>query len=80
MRERPELCNKAAGGYGLYSAQHGRLNAAIQYHRDFALESASWVLGQVMGYHWNILIYRISLMQCTEMKPHSLMQCAVISR
>ena len=42
MRERPDLCNKSAGGYGLYSAQHGRLNAAAQYHRESALESASW--------------------------------------
>ncbi|EPF72655.1 N-acetylmuramidase family protein [Acinetobacter rudis] len=57
MRERPDLCNKAAGGYGLYSAQHGRLNAATQYHRDSALESASWGLGQVMGYHWKSLGY-----------------------
>lgn len=57
MRERPDLCNKSAGGYGLYSAQHGRLNAAAQYHRDSALESASWGIGQVMGYHWNALDY-----------------------
>ncbi|WP_353174194.1 N-acetylmuramidase family protein [Acinetobacter rudis] len=57
MRERPDLCNKTAGGYGLYSAQHGRLNAATQYHRDSALESASWGLGQVMGYHWKSLGY-----------------------
>ena len=57
MRKRPDLCNKSAGGYGLYSAQHGRLNAAAQYHRDSALESASWGIGQVMGYHWKALGY-----------------------
>lgn len=57
MRERPDLCSKSTGGYGLYSAQHGRLNAAAQYHRDSALESASWGLGQVMGYHWKALGY-----------------------
>ena len=55
--ERPDLCNKSSGGYGLLSAQHGRLNAAAQYHRDSALESASWGLGQVMGYHWKALGY-----------------------
>ncbi|WOE40040.1 N-acetylmuramidase family protein [Acinetobacter chinensis] len=55
--KRPDLCNKTAGGYGLYSAQHGRLNAAAQYHRTSALESASWGLGQVMGYHWVALGY-----------------------
>ena len=57
MRERPDLCSKSTGAYGLYSAQHGRLNAAAQYHRDSALESASWGIGQVMGYHWKALSY-----------------------
>ena len=52
MIKRPDLCSRSAGGYGLYSAQHGRLNAAAQYHRASALESASWGIGQVMGYHW----------------------------
>jgi uncharacterized protein YaiE (UPF0345 family) len=57
MIKRPDLCSKSAGGYGLYSAQHGRLNAAAQYHRASALESASWGIGQVMGYHWQSLGY-----------------------
>lgn len=57
MKARPDLCNTSAGGYGLLSAQHGRLNAASQYDRTSALESASWGLGQVMGYHWKDLGY-----------------------
>lgn len=57
VRERPDLCSKSTGAYGLYSAQHGSLNAAAQYHRDSALESASWGIGQVMGYHWKALGY-----------------------
>ncbi|WP_119690558.1 N-acetylmuramidase family protein [Acinetobacter soli] len=57
MRQRPDLCAKTMGGYGLYSEQHGRLNAASQYDRTSALESASWGLGQIMGYHWNALGY-----------------------
>jgi len=57
MIKRPDLCSKSTGGYGLYSAQHGRLNAAAQYHRASALESASWGIGQVMGYHWDVLGY-----------------------
>jgi len=57
LKERPDLCSKSTGAYGLYSAQHGRLNAAAQYHRDSALESASWGIGQVMGYHWEVLGY-----------------------
>lgn len=57
MIKRPDLCSKTSGGYGLYSAQHGRLNASAQYHRTSALESASWGIGQVMGYHWQSLGY-----------------------
>lgn len=57
MIKRPDLCNTSAGNYGLYSAQHGRLNAAAQYDQTSALESASWGLGQVMGYHWKSLGY-----------------------
>ncbi len=58
--ERPDLCNPKAtpkGGYGLMSAQHGRLQAAASYDRMSALESASWGIGQVMGYHWVTLGY-----------------------
>lgn len=57
MRERPDICNTASGAYGLYSAQHQRLTVASQYDRTSALESASWGLGQVMGYHWKSLGY-----------------------
>jgi len=55
--KQPNLCSKTSGGYGLYSAQHGRLAAAAEYHRESALESCSWGIGQVMGYHWKSLGY-----------------------
>ena len=58
MAKCPDLCSKSAGGYGLYSVQHQRLSAAAEYHRESALESASWGLGQVMGYHWQSLGYK----------------------
>ena len=83
MRERPDLCSKSAGSYGLYSAQHGRLNAAAQYHRDSALESASWALVRlwvITGKLWVIHRYKPSSMPCTKMKPPSLMQCAGTSK
>ena len=54
---RPDICNSSAGGYGLISAQHGRLQVACSYDRKAALQSASWGLGQVMGYHWQSLKY-----------------------
>lgn len=60
MRERPDLCYpkwkpKSYGDKGAY--QHQRLTAASQYHRESALESASWGLGQVMGFNWKDLGY-----------------------
>lgn len=58
MKERPDLCNTTTGGYGLFSIQHQRLADAVKYHRQSALESASWGLGQIMGYHWQGLGYQ----------------------
>ena len=55
MAKCPDLCSKYAGGYGLYSVQHQRLAAAAEYHRESALESASWGAPQIMGFHWKAL-------------------------
>ena len=60
MKERPDLCwskPTESGGYGLYSAQPVRLDAAAKYHRESALEACSWGVGQVMGYWWKELGY-----------------------
>ncbi|MCH7333490.1 N-acetylmuramidase family protein [Acinetobacter modestus] len=55
--KRPDLCGKTQGGYGLYSVQHKKLEDAAKFDRTSALESCSWGLGQVMGYHWYNLGY-----------------------
>jgi peptidoglycan hydrolase-like protein with peptidoglycan-binding domain len=48
----PNISNRLPGDYGLTGAhQHDRLNEAIQCDRPTALESASWGLGQVMGFN-----------------------------
>lgn len=57
FEERPDICNPESGGYGLISAQHGRLQSACAYDRTTALESASWGIGQVMGFNWITLGY-----------------------
>ncbi|NAR91527.1 N-acetylmuramidase family protein [Acinetobacter haemolyticus] len=57
MRKRPDLCNTSSGGYGLYSQQHKKLDDAAKFDRTSALESCSWGIGQVMGYHWYNLGY-----------------------
>ena len=59
MKAHPNLCYPRWGTYkyGAESIQHSRLEIASQFNRDTALESCSWGLGQVMGYHWKALGY-----------------------
>jgi hypothetical protein len=48
----PEISGPTPGGYGKRgSHQHARLAQAIAAHRQAALESASWGLGQIMGFN-----------------------------
>lgn len=58
-KEQPLLCYPKwrKDNYGSYSSQHKKLQKAVKYHRTSALESCSWRLGQVMGYHWKTLGY-----------------------
>lgn len=52
----PEICNPKAGGYGPSEDQPIRMDmAATLISRNCALESASWGLFQIMGYHWKRL-------------------------
>lgn len=57
--ENPRICYFSWGAYpyGKVSEQHGRLAIASKYDRDTALESCSWGMGQVMGFHWQALGY-----------------------
>lgn len=51
----PGLVNKQTGGYRGLAAEHFRLNNASQIHAPSALESCSWGLFQIMGFHWQRL-------------------------
>ncbi len=53
----PSLVNRKSGGYIGGTAEHQRLAQAQQIHATAALESASWGLFQIMGYHWQRLGY-----------------------
>ncbi|WP_349367979.1 N-acetylmuramidase domain-containing protein [Salinarimonas sp.] len=54
----PEVSNPKPGGYGRPGAhQHDRLAAAQALDRVAALESASWGLGQVMGFNAGVAGY-----------------------
>lgn len=72
MQEHPNLCYVRWGThkYGKTAEQHSRLGIASQYSREHALQSCSWGLGQVMGYHWKSLGYS-SLQEFINAMYHS---------
>lgn len=58
----PSIVNKEPGGYATgpnaaarAAGEWDRLDRAIQIHRPSALESASWGMFQIMGFHWKTL-------------------------
>jgi hypothetical protein len=52
-----DVCNPKPGGYLGGVAEHKRLAEAVAIDRDCALQSASWGLFQIMGFHWKALGY-----------------------
>lgn len=51
--EHPSISNRTPGGYSHGSAEYNRLAEAVQLDRTAALKSASWGLGQVMGFNFD---------------------------
>jgi len=49
----PGISNRIPGGYSNGAAEYNRLANAVQLDRAAALKSASWGLGQVMGFNFN---------------------------
>uniref|UniRef100_UPI0018EC46CA N-acetylmuramidase family protein n=1 Tax=Ralstonia sp. ASV6 TaxID=2795124 RepID=UPI0018EC46CA len=45
----PDISNASSGGYGIYSAQYGKLLRAYRLNKSAALKSASWGKFQIMG-------------------------------
>jgi peptidoglycan hydrolase-like protein with peptidoglycan-binding domain len=67
----PNLINPKPGGYAGGAAEWQRLTSARQIDEACALESCSWGLFQVMGYHWQTLGYAsvqdfVACMQTSE--------------
>lgn len=54
----PDVVNSLPGGYEGGPREHGRLVRAKAIDPVCAIESASWGLFQVMGYHWRTLGYQ----------------------
>lgn len=53
-----ELVNARTGGYVGGMAEHRRLDAARSIHEPSAIESTSWGLFQIMGFHHQVLGYK----------------------
>jgi peptidoglycan hydrolase-like protein with peptidoglycan-binding domain len=56
-KTRPDLSNPQPGGYLGGVREWDRLNSAIALDRTAALKSASWGLGQVMGFNYKLAAY-----------------------
>jgi hypothetical protein len=52
--EVPDLCNPKAGGYKGNEAEYPRLYRAMQLDHDGAVLAASWGIGQIMGFNWQM--------------------------
>ncbi|TRX75270.1 N-acetylmuramidase domain-containing protein [Pseudomonas mangiferae] len=57
VRQYPNIVNPVRGGYVGGTAEHQRLALACQLDGNAGIESASWGLFQIMGYHWQRLGY-----------------------
>lgn len=56
-RKYPQLCNPKRGGYQGGATEWSRLQTAMTINRNAAIESASWGMFQIMGFHWQSLGY-----------------------
>lgn len=50
----PNISNPQRGGYLGGDAEYGRFYQALQLDASAAVESASWGIGQVMGFNWQV--------------------------
>jgi hypothetical protein len=53
----PNIVNQKRGGYIGGSGEYGRFASACQIDETSAIESCSWGMFQIMGYHWARLGY-----------------------
>jgi hypothetical protein len=56
-RSHPRISNPTPGGYGRSSEQYDRFSEAFHLDPQAAMKSASWGLGQVMGFNYAICGY-----------------------
>jgi len=57
QRAQPDIVNASPGGYVGGHREHDRRERAGEIHTAASIESASWGLFQIMGFHWKRLGY-----------------------
>lgn len=55
VNQYPDVINPKSGGYIGDEAEHRRIEKARKIDKNIGLESASWGMFQIMGYHWKAL-------------------------
>lgn len=79
--QKPSISNPQPGGYGPDGApQYDRLAQAIGLNRTAALQSASWGLGQVMGYNAEQVGFRDVEAMVQDMAATESAQVAAMAR
>lgn len=58
VRTTPDVVNTRSGGYSGGTVEHARLKKARLIDSDLGLESASWGMFQIMGFHWERLGFK----------------------
>lgn len=76
----PDLINTLRGGYQGGEKEWGRLSRAMAIHQPAAIESASWGMFQVMGFHWSSLSYTSSTEWCDAMCRSEVEQLVALCR
>lgn len=64
----PSIINPNRGGYEGGACEHARLDIARDIHPAAAVESASWGLFQIMGFHWHRLGYESAAAYAAAMR------------
>lgn len=70
----PAVVNTARGSYAGGAAEYMRMAAAAGIDKTSAIESASWGLFQIMGYHWELLGYASAEAFATAMRENEAQQ------
>lgn len=68
VKRYPAIVNPNRGGYEGGACEHVRLDLARDIHPAAAIESASWGLFQIMGFHWQRLGYESAAAYAAAMR------------